>query len=191
MPSYLYLSSTYADLKDHREAAIAAIRSFAERGKEHYVDYEVFDPGSLPYEGKALLDTCLAQVRESSNFILILGWRYGYVPEGSDRSIVELEFDTAVKAGISRFCFIIDDRQPVSPRHVETGAGAEKLRRFKAKVESAHHAFRFSSPEDLARPSSTPFVHHWHKSKPNSFLNSGLGFCQERACSDTLFSLTY
>jgi hypothetical protein len=44
---------------------------------------------------------------------------------------------------------------------------------------------------DACLPSSTPFVHHWHKSKPNSFLNSGLGFCQERACSDTLFSLTY
>ena len=151
MTSHFYLSSTYEDLKDHRDAAVAAIRTFAERGKEHYVDYELFDPNALLHEGKALLDTCLAQVRESSYFVLILGWRYGYVPEGSDRSIIELEFDTAVEAGIPRFCFIIDDRQPVSPRYVETGVGAEKLKRFKTKIENAHLATRFSTPEDLAR----------------------------------------
>jgi hypothetical protein len=151
MPIDFYLSSTYADLKEHRKAAVAAIRSFAEHGKKQYVDYELFDPNELPHEGKALLDTCLAQVRESSYFVLILGWRYGYIPEGSERSIVELEFDTAVEAGIPRFCFIIDDRQPVSPKHIETGVGAEKLRRFKIKVENAHLVSRFSTPEDLAQ----------------------------------------
>jgi hypothetical protein len=151
MPVRFYLSSTYSDLKEYRDAAVAAVRTFAERSKEQHVDYELFDPSALPHEGKALLDTCLAQVKEASYFVLLLGWRYGYVPEDSERSIVELEFDTAVKAGIPRFCFIIDDRVPVSPRYVETGPGADKLRRFKTKVESAHLVTRFLTPDDLAR----------------------------------------
>ena len=146
-----YLSSTYSDLKEYREAAIAAVRTFSERSKEHYVEYEVFDPSALPHEGQALLDTCLAQVKEASYFILLLGWRYGYIPEGSDLSIIELEFNAAVEAGIPRFCFVIDDRQPVSPRHVETGEGAEKLRRFKTRIESEHLVTRFTTPDDLAR----------------------------------------
>jgi len=151
MPVHFYLSSTYTDLKDYRAAAVNAIRRFAEKGKEQYVDYEMFDPGTLPHEGKALLDTCLAQVKEASYFILLLGWRYGYVPDGGEKSLIELEFDTAVEAGIPRFCFTIDDKHPVSPRYVETGAGAEKLRRFKAKVEETHVVTRFSTPDDLAR----------------------------------------
>jgi len=81
MPDF-YLSSTYSDLKEYREAAIAAVRTFSERSKEHYVDYKVFDPNELPHEGQALLDTCLSHVKEASYFVLLLGWRYGYVPEG-------------------------------------------------------------------------------------------------------------
>ena len=146
-----YLGSTYSDLKEYRHAAIAAVRTFSERSKEYYVDYEVFDPNALPHEGKALLDTCLSQVKKASYFILLLGWRYGYVPDGSELSIIELEFNAAVESGIPRFCFVIDDRHAVSPRHVETGEGAEKLRRFKARVESQHVVSRFTTPDDFAR----------------------------------------
>lgn len=151
MAIHFYLGSTYSDLQEYREAAIAAVRTFSQQSKEHYVDYEVFDPNALPHEGQALLETCLSQVEKASYFILLLGWRYGYVPEGSDLSIVELEFNAAVEAGLPRFCFVIDDRHPVAPRHVETGAGAEKLRRFKARVEHSHVVARFTTPDDLAR----------------------------------------
>jgi hypothetical protein len=151
MALHFYLGSTYSDLQDYREAALDAVHTFSERSKEHYVDYEVFDPNALPHKGQALLDTCLSQVKEASYFILLLGWRYGYVPDGSELSIIELEFNAAVEAGILRFCFVIDDRHPVSPRHVETGEGAEKLRRFKARVESEHVVARFTTPDDLAR----------------------------------------
>ncbi|MFL5146474.1 MAG: DUF4062 domain-containing protein, partial [Microvirga sp.] len=29
-------------------------------------------------------------------FVLILGWRYGYIPKGSEKSIVELEYEAAL-----------------------------------------------------------------------------------------------
>ena len=149
--STFYLSSTYSELTEHREAVIAAIRTFSAQSKEKYVNYEVFDPNALPYEGQSLLETCISQVKEADYFILLLGWRYGYVPDGGPVSIIELEFNEAIQRGIPRFCFVIDDRQPISPRHVETGEGAEKLRRFKTRVESEHVVGRFTTPDDLAR----------------------------------------
>ncbi len=151
MATQFYLSSTYSDLKEHRDAAITTFRDFAKRSEKYSVEYELFDPNALPQEGMSLLDRCLRSVKESSYFILILGWRYGYIPEGSDKSIVELEYEAAVNAAIPRFCFIIDDRHPISPRHIETGEGADKLKRFKAKVQEEHYASRFSTTEDLAR----------------------------------------
>jgi hypothetical protein len=151
MALHFYICSTYSDLKEYRDAAIAAVREFSERSKKDFVDFEVFDPNALPYQGEALLDTCLSQVREASYFVLLLGWRYGYVPEGSNVSIVELEFNAAVAAGIPRFCFVMDDRQPVSAQQVETGEGATKLRRFKARVERENVVAKFTTPDDLAR----------------------------------------
>jgi len=151
MALHFYLSSTYSDLKEYREAAIAAMRTFSEQSKKYGYECEVFDPNALPHEGQALLETCLSQVKEASDFVLLLGWRYGYIPGSSDLSIIELEFNAAVESGIPRFCFVIDDRHPVSPRHVETGEGAEKLRRFKARVESTHVVARFTTPDDRAR----------------------------------------
>lgn len=151
MSLHFYLSSTYSDLNDHRVAAIAAFQDFAKQGKETYVDYELFDPNALPQEGISSLDVLLRNVKDSSYFILILGWRYGYIPEGSDKSIVELEYEAAVENGLPRFCFIIDDRYPISPRHIETGEGADKLKRFKTRIQNEHYASRFSTPSDLAR----------------------------------------
>jgi len=83
MPVDFYLSSTYSDLRGYRDAAVAAVRTSAERSKKRHVDYELFDPSALPHQGAALLDTCLAQVKAASYFILLLGWRHA---DGSGRS---------------------------------------------------------------------------------------------------------
>ena len=41
-------------------------------------------------------------------FVLIVGARYGYVPPGTDRSIVNLEYIAAREAGIPIYVFILD-----------------------------------------------------------------------------------
>ncbi len=146
-----YFGSIYSDLKKHREAVISAFQTFAERSEEKYGDYAWFDPNAIAETNASHLDVCLRNVRKSGYFVLILGWRYGYIPEGSEKSIVELEYEAAVEHDITRFCFLIDDRYPVPPKFIETGKGAERLKRFKARVLEEHIASRFSTPEDLAR----------------------------------------
>jgi hypothetical protein len=146
-----YLGSTYSDLGEHRDAAIAAMREFAKHGKESYVDYDFFDPNTLAQTGVSHLEACLPNVKESSYFVLILGWRYGYIPEGSEKSIVELEYEAAIENAVPRFCFLIDDKYPIPPKYIETGEGADKLKRLKARVQEEHLVSRFSTPTDLAR----------------------------------------
>ena len=113
----IYLSSTLTDLQAHREALRAAIQSL---GDVEYVGAEYFSASSDPP-----LESCLSEVRQSSLMVLILGWRYGYIAEGQTKSIVELEYETALEAGVGVLCYVIDENYPVPPKFIETGQSAE------------------------------------------------------------------
>ncbi len=88
-------------------------------------------------------------VEEADIYICILAHRYGLVPLGEDISITEMEYDKAVELGRPRLVFFMDDEHPVSPKHVEKGAGAEKLDRLKARIGQERVAAFFTTPEDL------------------------------------------
>ena len=146
-----YISSTYVDLAEHRKAVIDTMQQLSSRVNEESADYDYIDPERFSATGTPPIDVCLREVKESQYFILILGWRYGYVPEGSDISVVELEYNKAVEESLPRFCFFIDDAFPVPPKYVESGEGAKKLERLKKRVQEDNLVFRFSTPSDLAR----------------------------------------
>jgi len=82
-----YFGSTYSDLKQHREAALAAFKDFAEKSAEKYVEYNLFDPNSVTETDESPLDVCLRNLRNAHYFVLILGWRYGYIPEESSKGV--------------------------------------------------------------------------------------------------------
>lgn len=146
-----YICSTYVDLAEHRKAAINALNEFNIHAKESWDMMDYFDPNGLSGRGAPPVDIYLKKLKESGFFALILGWRYGYVPTGSDKSLVELEYDAAIEANLPCFCFIIDDAFPVPPKYVEAGEGAKKLERLKQRVREHHMVTSFSTPSDLAR----------------------------------------
>jgi len=146
-----YIGSTYTDLGQHRKAALETIREYARRRAEISVNFDIVDPEAFPSHLASNLEYRLNEVKSSDYFILILGWRYGHIPDGSEKSIVELEYEAAFGAKLPRFCFVIDDSYPVPPRLVETGEGAKKLQAFKALVYERNVAARFATPADLAR----------------------------------------
>ena len=86
----VFISSTYKDLIDYRAAAIRAVEGTNYQASK----MEVF--GARPDEP---LDACLKEVEESDLFIGIYAHRYGYIPEGSDISITEMEYIHAKKLG--------------------------------------------------------------------------------------------
>ena len=47
------------------------------------------------------VDKCMQDVKNCDAYVGIFGWKYGFIPEGYDKSITHLEYETARKAGLS------------------------------------------------------------------------------------------
>lgn len=137
----IFLSSTYADLVDHRRKAAEAIERLGQQG----VRMEVFGARSLEAT-RASLD----EVAEAEVFVGLYAHRYGYVPREADKSITEQEFDYAQDQRKHMLCFVVEDDYPWNPKHIEGEPGRGKLLSFKLRVRESFVVDAFSSPEDLA-----------------------------------------
>jgi len=136
-----FLSSTYADLVNHRKAAAEAVERLG-----HQVGHmEVF--GARPEEPS---DVCFNEIDQCELFIGIYAYRYGYIPDGAQISITEAEFDHARKLNKSVFCFLVDEDHPWPPKMIESEPRLTKLRSFKAKIGSQLVRDIFTTPDDLA-----------------------------------------
>src|SRR6476469_8648943 len=108
----VYISSTYQDLIDHRAAVDRTLRRMGHDviGMEQYVA-----------EGSKPVDRCKADVRASDLYVIIVAWRYGYVPAGkatksSDRpAITEIELKEAQDSGKPVLAFLLDPEAPWPP----------------------------------------------------------------------------
>ena len=78
----IYISSTFKDLKAHREAVYKVLRQWGHDAIA-MEDYVASD--------KRPLDKCLNDVASSDVYIGLFAWRYGYVPTEHEKSITELE----------------------------------------------------------------------------------------------------
>ena len=124
----IYLSSTYADLKDYRAAVAATLRKMEHTviGMEDYVAADVRP-----------LEKCLRDVARSDVYVGVFAWRYGFVPgEGNPdgRSITELEYRKAVAAGKPRLVFILHDDAPWPAAAIDAVSGTAKAARQVAKL---------------------------------------------------------
>jgi len=138
----IFVGSTFEDLKDYRRAVRDALSQLETivRGMEYF--------GSKP---GSPIEECLKAVRSCKVYIGIFGMRYGSVPDGYDRSMTHLEYEEAQRQGLPSLVYLIDDQnQPVLPRFVETGPGAEKLKSLKDELRKHHMVSFFTTPEDLA-----------------------------------------
>jgi hypothetical protein len=134
------LSSTSLDLPKYRAAArdaCLAAGTFPVM-MEH-----------LPASDADAVQASLRMVDETDIYVGILAHRYGYVPEGSDRSITQMEYERAVERGIPRLMFLIHKDTPVLVDDIETGRAAKRLKAFKDRVSRDRVAHFFRSEDDL------------------------------------------
>lgn len=95
----VFVSSTYTDLKEERQAAVQAI----------------LDAGHIPAgmelfkAGKSQMETIRKWIDESDVYMLILGGRYGSIEEESGLSYTELEYKYALSKNMPVFAIILDD----------------------------------------------------------------------------------
>ena len=118
----IFVSSTYLDLKDYRNAVIQAIL----RMQNLPVGMEMFNASS-DTQWKIITDT----IDECDYYVLILGKRYGSVmKENPDKgmSYTEREFRYALSKRIPCLGFLIDDEALVKVGNIETDP--EKMKRL-------------------------------------------------------------
>jgi len=97
------------------------------------------------------LEVSLTKVKSADVIVCIYANRYGFVPEGSEISITESEYDHAERHGIPVLAFLADERAewPHGSQDGDTIA-TERLRALKKKVRRAHVCAEFTTPDDLA-----------------------------------------
>ena len=150
----IYISSTYQDLVEHRSAVDRTLRRMGHDviGMEQYVA-----------EGNKPLDRCLADVRLADLYVIIVAWRYGYVPldqpAPGSLSITELEYNAAVAAGKPILAFLLDpdtpwptsrvDAMSTEPQRGETRPGLN-IARLRSLLGTNYLAGMFRSPDDVA-----------------------------------------
>jgi tetratricopeptide (TPR) repeat protein len=142
MPRHrVMISSTARDLPEHREQ----VRLACERAG--------FAPHDMMEHLTALnadaIDASLRMVAEADVYVGIFAYRYGYVPDGNDISITEMEYNLAVELDKPRLIFFIHEKHPVLGKDFEIGSGATKLQILKDRIGRARVAAFFRSPEDL------------------------------------------
>jgi CheY-like chemotaxis protein len=136
-----FLSSTYVDLKVHREFAAQAIERLGQQG----IRMEAFGARS-----EDATTACVKEIEESDAFFGIYAHRYGYIARGSSISITERKFDVARKNHKPTFCFIIDEDFPWPPKLIDPGPERSKLTTFKEKISRNVIRDIFTTPDDLA-----------------------------------------
>jgi hypothetical protein len=134
------ISSTALDLPDHR----GEIREGCERA-----GFEPHVMEKLPALDADAIAASLRMVDEADVYVGVFAFRYGYVPNGHDISITEMEYNRAVERGMPRLVFFMHDDHPVTRKDVETGPGEAKLQSLKDRIGRERVATFFHSPKDL------------------------------------------
>jgi hypothetical protein len=135
------ISSTALDLPDHREQVrLACIRAgFEPRDMMEHLTARNADA----------IAVSLQMVGAADVYVGIFANRYGYVPDGHDISITEMEYNRAVELEKPRLIFFIHESHSITVKDVETGPGATKLQALKDKIGKARVAAFFKSSSDL------------------------------------------
>lgn len=140
----VFISSTYLDLVEERQAAVSAIL----KAGHIPAGMELFTAGD-----RSQLDTINSWIDESDVYMLILGGRYGAVEPTSNVSYTELEFDYAASQNKPMFAVVIkDDALEDKIRAHGTGfsekENPKELKLFRTKVLSKISSF-FEDVKDI------------------------------------------
>ena len=135
------ISSTSRDLPEHRQQAIDAClrQGIFPSAMEH-----------LPARDADAIRVSLEMVDEADIYIGIYAWRYGYIPEGHDISITEMELNRAVECDIPILVFMMHHDHPPTITMVEADKDAQaKLKTLKERACHGRGRLEFRSPVEL------------------------------------------
>jgi hypothetical protein len=147
----IYLSSTYEDLKEYRQAVFEALRKS---------QYNVIAMEDYVATDQRPVDKCLKDVERADLYVGLFAFRYGYIPPPAHQNpdglpITELEFRHAERLKKPRLTFLADHKTASIPlQFVDgfTGDGdsGQKIKRLREYLGRERTASFFSRPYQLA-----------------------------------------
>ena len=96
----VFVSSTYTDLREERQAAVEAILTAGHIP----AGMELFAAGD-----ESQMDVIKQWIDESDVYLLILGGRYGSIEPKSQKSYIQLEYEYAIEKGKPLFAVVIEE----------------------------------------------------------------------------------
>lgn len=139
----VYLSSTFSDLGEYRESVT---RVLVRLGFD-YVRLDDFGAFDSPP-----LESSYNAIATSDIFLLLLAHRYGFVPPHESKSILELEYEQALRLNKPVLAFVLKDQAPWPVDKIDIDPGPrEALRAFKKRLLESHFVAFFASPDELAQ----------------------------------------
>lgn len=140
----VFVSSTFADLKEERQAAVEAILTAGHIP----AGMELFTAGD-----ESQMNVIKRWIDESDVYLLILGGRYGSIEPTSQKSYIHLEYDYAVEQQKPLFAVVIDEEY-LEQRVKQYGLDAiererqQELNEFRTYVLTKMVRF-WSDPRDI------------------------------------------
>jgi tetratricopeptide (TPR) repeat protein len=145
----IYVSSTFEDLKAHREAVANTLRQ---------MHHDVICMEDYVATDQRPLDKCLADVAACEIYVGIFALRYGFVPPADNpeqKSITELEYRRATAAGRERLIFLLDRKTSGWPLEyidaLTPGKNGDAIQALRNELEGGFLRAVFRTPDDLAR----------------------------------------
>lgn len=140
----VFVSSTYADLKDYRLAVKDQIikRDMFFRGMENFGAESNKLPASFIVE----------EVNKSDIYLGIFGVKYGFIDDATGLSMTELEYNAALSSQKKMMLYVMDSNAPVKVSDIEPSVdGKIKLDTLKSKILKNHTVYMFKDINDLKR----------------------------------------
>lgn len=122
-----FVSSTFEDMKGHRQVVIAALRK-AGIFVDPMEDWTAASDEPKKFSQDRLKDCDLC--------VLLVGFRRGHVPKGEEMSITQLEYQAAVTSGIDVLVFMLKEDAPW-PRKFDELDKDPGIRPFRAELKES------------------------------------------------------
>jgi formylglycine-generating enzyme required for sulfatase activity len=160
----IYVSSTYADLKAHRETVYRTLRQLG---------HDVIAMEDYVAADERPVVKCLGDVTNCDLYVGVFAWRYGFVPPAEHAnpgriSITELEYRKAVESGKPCCIFLLNEGAEWPDEHMESVTGENQsgsrmaaLRRELAREKTVGF---FDGVAELGRQVSVA-VAQWDRSR--------------------------
>lgn len=162
----VYISSTVQDLKEYRESVTNVLRKCG---------FDVESMEKYPARDERPKGACEADAAGCDVYVGIFAWRYGYVPPEDNpeqKSITELEYLAAEKAGKPRFVFLLDENIAWPPTLLDSqqDGGGKQILDLRNRLKTERWAAFFRSPDDLANQVLTTVI-QYRSMKKVAFLS--------------------